>query len=99
MEKELRERKLEKLYHRIGLMHNLSKEEIKKIAESPYEFAKLRINELDFKEIKDEEQFNSIKTNFIFKYLGKIHTNFRTIKGRKKQSDTFKEINDKKWKK
>lgn len=99
MEKSLRDKKLEAIYHRIGLVNNLSKEEVKKIVESPYEFAKEKINELDLKEIKDEEEFNSITTNFLFKYLGKLHTNYRTISGRKKQSEAFKKINKIKWEK
>jgi hypothetical protein len=99
MESSLREKKLNMLYHRIGLLHNLSKEEVRKIVESPYAFAKEKINDLDVKGIASEEEFNNTKTNFIFKYLGKLHTNYKTIKGRKKQSDTFIQINKDKWEK
>ncbi len=87
MEKELREKKLNALYHRVGLMNNLNATEVKKIVESPYEFAKEKINELDLKEVKEEEQFNVLSTNFLFKYLGKLYTSFRIIEGRRKQRE------------
>jgi hypothetical protein len=99
MEKQLRDKKLEALYHRIGLVNNLSGAEVKKIIESPYEFAKEKINELDLKEVKEETEFELLKTNFLFKYLGKLHTNFKTIAGRRKQSEAFKQINKEKWEK
>lgn len=99
MDKEVRNKKIDALYHKVGLMNNLSKTEVKEIVESVYEMAAKRINELELKEIDTEEEFDKTKTNFIFKYLGKLHTNFKTIKGRKKQSDTFKQINKEKWQK
>lgn len=99
MDREVREKKLERLYHKIGLTNNLSREEVRKIVESPYELAKEVINGLEIKTIETEEEFNQIKTNFLFKYLGKLHTNFKTIKGRQKQSNTFKQINKSKWEK
>ncbi len=91
--------KIDKLYHRIGLKYNLNKEQIKKIVESPYKFAKEKTDELNLKDIQSEEEFDKLKTNFIFKYLGKLHTSYQSIEGRRKQSETFKQINKEKWKK
>lgn len=93
------EDKLEKLYHRVGLKHNLNRAQIKLIVESPYKFTKEMVDELSLKEVESEEEFNLLKTNFIYKFMGKLHTSYKTIAGRKKQSETFKEINRKKWEK
>ena len=87
MERELRDKKLDALYHRVGLLNNLNAKEVKKIVDSPYEFAKEKINELDLKEVKEEAQFTVLKTNFLFKYLGKLYTSFKIIEGRRKQRE------------
>lgn len=87
MEKELREKKLHALYHKVGLINNLNATEVRKIVESPYHFAKEKINELDLKEVKEEERFNVLNTNFLFKYLGKLYTSFKIIEGRRKQRE------------
>lgn len=95
----INKKKIDKLYHRIGLKYNLNKDQIRKIVESPYKFTKEKTDELDLKEIESEEDFDKLKTNFIYKYIGKLHTSYNAIKGRRKQSETFKQINKKKWEK
>lgn len=99
MSKLINDKKLLALYHKVGLMNNLTDAEIKQIAESPYEFTKLKLDILDLDAIETEEDFSKVKTNFIYKFLGKLHTSFAMISRKKKQSETYKEINNKRWKK
>ncbi len=91
--------KIDKLYHKLGLKHNIPKEELIKLIESPYEFTKQEIDKLNLKEIKTQEEFDKIKTNFIYKYLGKLHTSFNVIDVRRKRKENYKNINKKRWEK
>jgi hypothetical protein len=97
MSKKIQDKALDKLYHKLSLKYNMSKQEIQDIVESPYAFTKERLNEIDVNEIQCEEDADNIKTNFIYKYIGKLHTNYKLINRRRKQSEAFKKINKKKW--
>ena len=99
MSKEIFDKKLKKLYHKVGLMNNLTDEQVRQIAESPYEFTKEQLDKLELDKIETEEDFANIKTNFIYKFIGKLHTSFLLIKRKKTQSETFTLINKKRWKK
>lgn len=66
--------KIKKLIHSIGLNNNLSDSEVKKIVESQFEFTYNTIINIEL-EKSQEETLDDIKTNFIYKYLGKLHTN------------------------
>jgi hypothetical protein len=99
MSKSINDRKLFALYHKIGLKYNLTDSEIKELAESPYEFTKEKLDQIDLDTIETEEDFNNVKTNFIYKFLGKIYTSFALIKAKKTKSETYKEINKRRWKK
>lgn len=99
MSNKVQQKKLDALYHRISLKYNIPKEDIKNIVESPYLFTKEQLSKIDINEIQSEEDAESTKTNFIYKYIGKLHTNFKLINRRRKQSEAFKEINRKKWEK
>jgi CTP synthase (UTP-ammonia lyase) len=92
-------KQIDALYHRLSLKYNISKEDIKNIVESPYLFTKEKLKEIDVEEIQSEEDADITKTNFMYKYIGKLHTNFNLINRRKKQSEAFKKINKKKWEK
>lgn len=79
------------LYHKVGLNNNLRDIEVANIIESQYAFVKETIDDLALKDITEEE-FDKLKTNFIFKYLGKLHTNYNIIKKSKIISETYKKI-------
>lgn len=73
-------KKLDDLYHKIGLMNHITDDKTIEIIESQYKFMKETIQAIDFKTIEEEEEFNKLKTNFILKYIGKLHTNYKTLK-------------------
>lgn len=70
---------IDALYHTIALNNGLTDIEVKKIIESPYDFAYKTISELPIKEVESEEDLNKLKTNFIFKYIGKIYTDWGLV--------------------
>lgn len=92
-------RKIEALYHRIGLVTGLPDRVVKEIIESQYSFIKKEIESIDFRSISNEEEFNELDTNFILKFLGKLHTNYPTLKKIQKQSNTASKNNKKRWQK
>lgn len=67
-----------KLIHRIGLKYNLTDSEVKEIVESQFKFAYEEIRKLNL-----NEDLNDIKTNFIFKYIGKLFIDNKTITNKK----------------
>lgn len=97
MSKDTSEVHLEKLYHRLSLKYNLPKTEIKEIIGSPYLFTKETLADIDVNTIQSEDDADITKTNFIYKYIGKLYTSFKLIDRRRKQSEAFKKINKKKW--
>jgi len=64
------------LIHSIGLKHNLQDEVINKIVNSPYKFTREKISELEISDDMSEEEYNKLKTNFMYLYIGKLHTTF-----------------------
>lgn len=68
-----------RLYHKVGLETRVRDAFVKEIIESQYKFTKEKINELKFEERITEEEFDKIKTNFSFKYIGKLYTNYRLV--------------------
>lgn len=72
-------KKIKPLITRLSNKYNLSEKEIEEIINSPYAFTEKTINDLQLKDISEEE-FNNLKTNFIYKYLGKIYTTYKMIK-------------------
>lgn len=68
-----------KLYHKVGLDTRIEDDVVREIVESQYKFAKEKINEIEFNKELTEEEYNNIKTNFTFKFLGKIYTNYRIV--------------------
>lgn len=70
------EQKVNDLIHRIGLKNNLRDSEVKEIIESQFRFTYDTIRSLDL----TEKQIEEIKTNFIYKYLGKFYIDNKTFK-------------------
>jgi murein L,D-transpeptidase YafK len=99
MSQKIQKKKIDDLYHRLSLKYNLSKEEIRQIVESPFEFTQDTLKTIDVNTIQNEEDAANTKTNFIYKYWGKLYTNYKLINRRRKQSEAFKKINKKKWEK
>lgn len=83
--------KLKMLIHKIGLDFNLRDDDIKKIVSSPYKFTREKISNLELEGIKNEEDFNKLKTNFIYPYIGKIYTTYRVYEKLNKQKNNLKE--------
>lgn len=92
-------KKIKQIYHEVGLRNNLRDNEVKEIIESQYKFIKEKIESIDFRSINNEEEFNKLKTNFLLKYLGKLHTNYPTLTKVKKQSKGTIKNNKKRWEK
>lgn len=70
------EQKVNDLIHCIGLRNNLRDSEVKEIIESQFRFTYETIRGLDL----TEKQIEEIKTNFIYKYLGKLYIDNKTFK-------------------
>ena len=85
--------KIKILIHKLGLEFNLKDDDIRKIVSSPYKFTRETISNLEIKDIETEEEFNNIKTNFTYPYIGKLYTSFKICEKIKKQKDNLK----KKW--
>ncbi len=66
--------KIKKLIHTIGLNNNVVDDEVRLIIESQFRFTYEIIKNLNIKNLTEEEVLN-LKTNFYYKYLGKLHTN------------------------
>lgn len=77
--------KIKRLIHSIGLEFNLQDDIIQKIVQSPYKFTRETISNLDVKDEMTEEEFNELKTNFIYMHIGKLYTNFKVCEKIKKQ--------------
>jgi hypothetical protein len=88
----LDEDKVKLLIHKIGLDYKLQDEVIKKIVNSPYKFTRETIANLDIDPEITEEEFNKLKTNFIYLYIGKLYTSYDIYK-------KLKNLNNKRWKK
>jgi hypothetical protein len=76
MKSKVDEDKIKILIHKIGLKYNLQDKVINKIINAPYQFTRETIKALELDNINSEEQFNELRTNFIYLYLGKLYTNF-----------------------
>lgn len=68
------------LLNKIALEYNLPTAVVKKIVESQFEFVAEKIKELNFNDVKSEEEFNSMKTNFNIKYLFNIYPKYSVFK-------------------
>lgn len=87
---DVNENKVKLLIHRVGLKHNLQDAVINKIINSQYKFVRETITNLDVENITTEEEFNKLKTNFMFMYIGKLYTNFSIFNKYKKQTEGLK---------
>lgn len=86
--------RIRKLIHSIGLEFNLQDDVVRKIVQSPYKFTRETIANLSIDGIESEEDFNKLKTNFIYTYIGKLYTTYRIYEKIQKQKINLTE----KWK-
>lgn len=78
--------KINKLIHKIGLEFQIRDEDMRKIVNCPYKFTRETISNLSLDGIETEEDFDKIKTNFIYVYIGKLYTSYSIYKKIQKQS-------------
>lgn len=86
-------KKVKLLIHKLGLKYNLSDEDVKRIVESPYEFAHEVIKETDYDSIETEEDLANTKTNFLFKYIGRLFVDYKSIKRKIKRKKSKLDLN------
>jgi len=91
------DQKLNKMFHSLSLKYNMPVKDIKELVNSPYEFTEEKLKTIDINKINSTEDEENVDTNFIYKYIGKLHTNFKLINRRRKQSEAFRKINKAKW--
>lgn len=70
---EVNKRKESAIIHTIGLNNNLRDEEVREMVESQFRFMYETIRGMDLDNMTPEE-IDKLKTNFFFKYLGKVYT-------------------------
>lgn len=95
MKNKVDEDKVKMLIHKIGLKHNLQDSVINKIINSPYQFTRETIKSLELDNIKSEEDFEKLKVNFIYLYLGKLYTNYDKLVKREKMKEGLIKYNKK----
>lgn len=88
-------KKIKDLIHTLALRHNMSDEEMKRIVESPMEFAHSKIKELDLEGVETEEDFNKLKTNFIFPSFLRLVIDYKSLEARQNRRKNIKKLNKK----
>lgn len=87
---ELEHSKVNAAIHNIGLLNNLTDKQVKEIIEAQFRFTYEKIKSLQLEGLSDEE-IDNLKTNFYFKYLGKLYTNSRVIRNHKLKEEIVKQ--------
>ena len=83
--------KVKALIHRIGLNNHLQDKVINHIVNSPYKFTRQTIAALDVHDEITEEEFEKLKTNFIYRSLGKLYTSYSVLQRIRKQKEYLKQ--------
>jgi hypothetical protein len=71
----MKNKELKKYKHTLGLENNLNDEEIDKIVNSQFRFAKEKIEELNNNNLNKNNKYNFNNIIFYFKRIGKIYLN------------------------
>jgi tRNA A37 threonylcarbamoyladenosine dehydratase len=90
----MRNKKLIPIIKKLAHENNLTESEIHEIVNSPYQFTSDTIDELKMKDVTEEE-FKKLKTNFIYKYIGKLYTNYDAIKHKRTRQKNINKLNTK----
>ncbi len=88
---KIQEKKVNDIIHTIGLNNNLRDCEVKEMVESQFRFMYDKIREMNLDNMTEEE-INNSKTNFFFKYLGKVYTSGEIVKRHKYKLSKNKEL-------
>jgi hypothetical protein len=71
----MKNKELKKYKHTLGLENNVNDEEIDKIVNSQFRFAKEKIEELNNNNLNKDNKYNFNNIVFYFKRIGKIYLN------------------------
>jgi len=83
--------KVKSIMHTIGLNNNLTDEQIKHIVEAQFRFTWEEIRKIEFEGLTAEE-IDELKTNFYFKYIGKLYANSITIAKQKRREEFLNKL-------
>lgn len=87
---KLHEKKIKDIIHNVGLNNNLLDSDVRKIVESQFKLSYDTIKKLSLlDEIPDE------KTNFYFKYIGKLYMDKYIVNNYKKRNNKNEEESNK----
>lgn len=86
--------KLKPILSKLAHEYNLTEKQISKIVNSPYLFTKRTVDELDL-DSKTESEFETLKTNFIYKYIGKLYTSHKVVSYGKKKINILNKLKNK----
>jgi hypothetical protein len=85
--------KIRALIHRVGLNNRLPDDEVRKILESQFRFTYEQIRKISFEDLSSEE-IDKLKTNFLYKHIGKLYTNADVIRRQKWKDNIIKRIKE-----
>lgn len=64
----------------IAEKHGVEVSDVKDVKDSLFRFIRKKIGELDFTNVKSEEEFNKVKKNFNIPRIGKLYASYRNLK-------------------
>ena len=85
--------KVKQLIHKLARKYKMTAREIEEIVGSPYHFTYEKLREINFDEVNNEEEANSLKTNFNYKALGKLYFSYPALVTRKKRRTNASKLN------
>ncbi|HEX8586073.1 MAG TPA: hypothetical protein VF680_16890 [Allosphingosinicella sp.] len=90
--KKIDEMKVKRIIHTVGLNNNLTDEQVREIVESQSRLAYDIIKDIDFDNVTSEE-IDEMKTNFYFKYIGKIYANSDNLEKLRRKQEYLNKLN------
>lgn len=94
-EKLIHEKKVKDIIHTVGLNNNLTDNQVKDIVESQFRFIYQEIRKLKLENLSDEEM-DKLKKVFYLKYIGKIYTDNKIVKGHESRINYIKLLKEEK---
>lgn len=76
----MRNRKLKPVIKKLARKYDLTEDQVNSIIESPYAFTKETLKNLELDKELSREEVSKLKTNFIYKYIGKLYLNINNFK-------------------
>lgn len=92
---KINEKKVNDIIHTIGLNNNLTDSQVREIIESQFRFTYKTIRTLQLSGLTDEE-IDNLKTNFYYKYIGKLYTNSEVIKSHNRRIEHINRLKQQK---